>query len=127
MLERALELNAAGSAGTRSALEDAFLAVLNDAAITEPLVNTHVAGEEADCFWPDLSLIVEVDGPGHLRTRAKRIDERKTAIWRAAGHEVLRFTDVQIEQQPGDVVQVMRARGALRPGRGPRPGRGGRR
>ena len=107
VLERALELNASGSAGTKSDLEDVFLALLHAAALPEPLVNTHVAGEEADCCWPDRRLIAEVDGPGHLRPRAKRNDARKDAIWRAAGYEVLRFTDVVIGQQPDHVVHVL--------------------
>jgi Transcriptional regulator, AbiEi antitoxin/Protein of unknown function (DUF559) len=127
VLERAIELYLSGSAGTRSELEDTFLTLLPLAQVPEPLVNTIVEGEEADCFWPDAGLIVEVDGPGHRRPTAKRDDARKEAIWRAAGYEILRFTEMQIEQRPDEVVQVMRARGVLRPGRGPRPGRGGRR
>jgi hypothetical protein len=107
VLVRALELNAGGSAGTRSDLEDAFLALLDAAGMDEPLVNTHVAGEEADCCWHALRLIVEVDGPAHLRPRAMREDARKTAIWRAAGYEVVRFTDVMIEQQPELVIRVL--------------------
>jgi hypothetical protein len=125
VLERALELNALGSAGTRSALEDAFLGLLDGAGIVEPLVNTDVAGEEADCVWHDAGLIVEVDGPGHLRARAKRTDARKETVWSAAGYEIVRFTWLEIERTPGDV--IMRVRGALRRGRGPRPGRAGRR
>ena len=125
VLKRALELNAAGSAGTRSALEDAFLALLDTAGIPEPLVNVEVAGEEADCVWHDLKLIAEVDGPGHQRARAKRADARKESVWRAAGYEIVRFSWREIERMPGDV--VTRLRGALRRGRGPRPGRGGRR
>ncbi|MDA0159460.1 endonuclease domain-containing protein [Solirubrobacter ginsenosidimutans] len=109
VLERALELNAAGSAGTKSDLEDAFLALLGSVGFAEPLVNTHVEGEEADCCWPDRRLIAEVDGPGHLRPRAKRNDARKEAIWRAAGYEVLRFTDNVIERQPDHVVHVLSA------------------
>jgi hypothetical protein len=109
VLERALELNASGSAGTKSDLEDAFLALLSAGGFPEPLVNTHVQSEEADCFWPDRRLIAEVDGPGHLRPRAKRNDARKEAIWRVAGYEVLRFTDVVIEQQPDHVVRVLSA------------------
>jgi hypothetical protein len=110
ILDRALEINATGSAGTKSDLEDAFLALLQSAGITEPLVNTRVEGEEADCLWPERRLIAEVDGPGHQRPRAKRNDERKEGIWRAAGYEVLRFTDVQIEQKPVYVMRVLERR-----------------
>ena len=51
VLARALELHLGGSAGTRSALEDAFLALVQD--LPEPLVNTACEGEEVDFRWPD--------------------------------------------------------------------------
>ena len=63
VLEKAIELYLCGSAGTRSALEDAFLHLLQSAGIAEPLVNMHLHGEEVDCHWPDHMLVVEVDGP----------------------------------------------------------------
>ena len=44
VLEQAIELYLSGSAGTRSALEDAFLSLLQSAGIAEPLVNTHLDG-----------------------------------------------------------------------------------
>ena len=40
VLTKALELNAAGSAGTRSELEDRFLALTSRSGLPEPLVNT---------------------------------------------------------------------------------------
>ena len=81
ILERALELNAAGSAGTKSRNEDAFLSMIKD--LPEPLVNTKLNGEEADFHWPDHKLVVEVDGSGHERPRTKREDARKEAAWRS--------------------------------------------
>ena len=65
VLERALELNASGSAGTRSAKEDAF----RQAQAHEPLVNVKVDGIEVDFHWPDDERIVEVDGIHHHRAR----------------------------------------------------------
>ena len=70
VLEKALELNAVGSAGTRSELEDRFLALTSDSGLPEPLVNTQVEDIEVDFHWPELNLVVEVDGPGHARPRA---------------------------------------------------------
>jgi hypothetical protein len=105
VLEQAIELYLAGSAGTRSALEDAFLRLLQFAGVTEPLVNMEVLGEEVDCRWPESMLVVEVDGPGHRnRPPALRDDARKDAKLRAAGYTVLRFTDVEIERRPEDVL-----------------------
>ena len=42
VLEHALELNATGSAGTRSDLEDRFLALTSRSGLPEPLVNTQI-------------------------------------------------------------------------------------
>jgi hypothetical protein len=104
VLARAIELYLLGSAGTRSGNEDAFLTLLQFADVPEPLVNTVQGGEEVDCYWPDRKLIVEVDGPGHERPSQKREDARRDKVLRAAGYTVLRFTDVEIEQRPADVL-----------------------
>jgi len=48
VLEKALALHAAGSAGTRSANEVAVLSMLQFQDLPEPLVNTHLHGEEVD-------------------------------------------------------------------------------
>jgi hypothetical protein len=93
----------AGSAGTKSALEDAFLALLPK-DVPEPLVNTQHEGLEVDCRWRDRKLVVEVDGPGHSRPAAKLEDARRDALLRAAGYSVLRFTHVQIERDPDEVL-----------------------
>jgi hypothetical protein len=65
-----------GSAGTRSYREDAFLAIVDAAGLPEPLVNTPTLDVEPDFRWPERRLVVEVDGPGHRRERAKRNDAR---------------------------------------------------
>jgi hypothetical protein len=63
VLNQALELDKTGSAGTRSELEDRFLAFTSRSGLPEPLVNTRIEDLEVDFHWPDLNLIVEVDGP----------------------------------------------------------------
>ncbi|HWK28196.1 MAG TPA: DUF559 domain-containing protein [Solirubrobacter sp.] len=100
--ERAVALHLAGSAGTRSYLEDAFLALV--APLPEPLVNTALYGYEVDFQWPARKLVVEVDGPAHLRPASRKRDEGQTAALIAAGHTVLRFTDVEIDRFPDDVL-----------------------
>jgi hypothetical protein len=90
VLERALALNAQGSAGTKSGNEDQFLHLLQLAGIPEPLVNTRVNGVEPDFHWPDLQLAIEIDGPGHARARTQREDGQNEAKLRAAGYEVIR-------------------------------------
>jgi hypothetical protein len=92
VLERALELHAAGSAGLKSRNEAAFLSMLKN--LPEPLVNTKLHGIEVDFHWPEQKLVVEVDGPGHDRPRTKRDDALKEAVLRNAGYEVVRIRDV---------------------------------
>ena len=67
VLDRAIELFKAGSAGTRSGNEVLFLKL----DLPEPLVNTKLHGYEADFHWPDLELNVEIDGPQHDRGRRR--------------------------------------------------------
>jgi very-short-patch-repair endonuclease len=83
-LHAALQAHAAGSAGTRSHLEDQFLA----RAKGTPLVNTKI---EVDFYWPDQNLVVEIDGPGHDRPRTKREDAARDAALTRAGLRVVRI------------------------------------
>jgi very-short-patch-repair endonuclease len=68
-----------------------------------------VLGHEVDAYWPELKLIAEVDGPNHERPRAKRRDRQRDRELRAAGYTILRFTDVEIEQRPGEVIAAVQA------------------
>jgi predicted transcriptional regulator of viral defense system len=88
-LEEALELNARGSAGTKSALEDRFLAHVRDAGLPAPEVNVQVEGLEVDARWRNV--IFEIDGPGHERPRTRAEDEGRDAKLRAAGYDVVRI------------------------------------
>ena len=90
ILERAIELHLSGSAGTRSAKEDAFLAQLPDARREAALVNVRLHGLEVDVHWPGSSVVVEVDGPGHRRPPTRSEDARRDALLAAAGYEVTR-------------------------------------
>jgi hypothetical protein len=98
VLTKALDLNKAGSTGTRSELEDGFLLLTSKSGLPEPLVNTQVQDIEVDFHWPNLNLIAEIDGPGHTRPRTKREDQDRDARLRAAGHTVLRVPDHEIDQ-----------------------------
>jgi very-short-patch-repair endonuclease len=84
-LERALELRAQGSAGTRSAKEDAFL----EQQAIEPLVNVKI---EVDFHWPDKGRVVEVDGYGHRRRATRLEDARRDALLDDAGWRVERVS-----------------------------------
>jgi hypothetical protein len=91
VLDAALDAHAAGSAGTRSGLEDRYLAQVTGAGLPDPLVNTKVAGIEVDFHWPGRGLCVEIDGPGHARPRTRDEDRARDAALRAAGHDVIRL------------------------------------
>jgi hypothetical protein len=104
VLEQALELNAAGTAGLKSGLEKSLLSMLT--GLPTPLVNTHVHGVEVDFHWPDLRLAVEIDGPGHGRARTRREDALKQQILEAAGYEVVRVTE------PEAALELIRRRAA---------------
>jgi predicted transcriptional regulator of viral defense system len=83
-LHAALQAHASGSAGTKSALEDRFLAGTTGA----PLVNTKI---EVDFYWPDQNLVVEIDGPGHARPRTKAEDAWRDKALAARGVKVVRI------------------------------------
>jgi hypothetical protein len=95
-LKRALALYAAGSAGTKSRYEDAFLAV----ASPEPLVNMQLLGYEVDFHWPGWRLVVEVDG-NHSRPRDVLSDDGRDAVLRRAGWTVVRLTGEEVEYRAG--------------------------
>jgi Transcriptional regulator, AbiEi antitoxin/Protein of unknown function (DUF559) len=95
-LIEALDLNASGSAGTRSGFEDRFLPLVAQAGLPPPLVNTHVYGIEVDFHWPGLNLCVEVDGPGHARRRTKREDQARDEELRHEGQRVVRLAEHEL-------------------------------
>jgi very-short-patch-repair endonuclease len=100
VLEEALAIHAAGGAGFKSKAEKAYHALMR---AEDPLVNTKLLGFEVDFQWPEQRLVVEVDGPGHQRPRAKRDDAGRDRILRAAGYTVLRFTDEDVYERPETV------------------------
>jgi hypothetical protein len=97
VLARALALYLAGSAGTRSALEDRFLALV--AHLPQPLVNMEHLGYEIDFRWPEQRLVVEVDGR-HVRPLDARNDPARDRVLRAAGYAVERFTGPELPSAP---------------------------
>ncbi|MBC7644469.1 MAG: DUF559 domain-containing protein [Thermoleophilia bacterium] len=108
-LLRALEKQAAGSAGTRSKLEDRFLALVLSGGVIEPWVNMHISvpGDrsfEVDFQWSEQRLVVEVDGSGHRRLRTRLEDADRDVLLRAAGYRVLRFSGEDIERRGAETV-----------------------
>jgi very-short-patch-repair endonuclease len=91
---------------TRSGKERQFLRLIRNHKLPKPLLNTMVEGLEVDAFWPAHKLIVEIDTYAtHGSQKAFHRDRERDAILFAAGHRVLRITDVQLDYEPQLVAQ----------------------
>lgn len=106
-LDEAIELWLAGSAGIKSRLERAFLQHVVDAGLAKPIPNIHVAGAQVDGYWPDLRLVVEIDGPNHTRPPSLRADGSRDRLLAEEQITVLRFSEFEVERRPGDVVAAL--------------------
>ena len=99
VLDRAIEVYRAGSAGTRSSNEVLFLQL----DLPDSLVNTQLLGYEADFLWPESRLNVEIDGLQHNTPAARRDDAIRDRILTAAGYTVLRFPEEMLRERPEEV------------------------
>jgi very-short-patch-repair endonuclease len=96
---------------TRTALEHAFLALIRSADLPEPKVNHHIHLDdrlvERDFVWPELKLIVEVDGRrAHTTRRAFEEDRRTDAELHRRGWHTARFSERQVTRDPAWVSGV---------------------
>ena len=99
-----------GRAPTRSPLEDRLLPLIRRARLPEPLVNHRVGPYTVDFFWPDQRVIVETDGYAtHGHRDAFERDRAQDAALTAAGYVVLRFTYLQVEREPHNVIAAIAA------------------
>lgn len=91
---------------TKSALEDEYLYLCQRFKIPLPQVNASVHGEEPDCYWPELGLVVELDGGGnHSSAPQRHRDQRKALKLRSHGLAVLRYTNDQVFNTPERVAR----------------------
>jgi hypothetical protein len=103
-----IELTQAEIPHTRSELEAAFLALLDDHGIPRPHMNVAIHGHEVDAYWPDRSLAVELDSRRHhLTPRAFEQDRRRDGDLHRHGIATLRFTYAQITRDPAWVVKTL--------------------
>lgn len=94
---------------TRSDLERDFLRLCRRSRLPMPEVNVRIGGTEADFVWRDRRVIVEADSYRYHRgPEAFRSDRRRGLDLRAAGFEVLRLSEEQVNQEPGKVITVLR-------------------
>ena len=95
-LRHALTAVTAGGPKFRSRFERRFLPITRAAGMPKPLVNHTIVLEggsiEVDFYWPDLNLVVEVDGFRFHRGRgAFRNDRRRDRRLAAVGIRTLRY------------------------------------
>jgi len=91
-LRTALEVHQPALAYTNGQLEVAFLYLCERFDLPVPRFNVWMYGFPVDAYWPDHSLIVEVDGSGNHSSAAQlRSDRRKELTLRAHGHRVVRY------------------------------------
>ena len=87
------------AAPTRSRLERRFRALLREYGLPQPTSNGFVEGMEVDLHWPDLKLIVEIDGYGtHGHQRAFETDRVRDQRLLVAGWRVARVTNWQMTE-----------------------------
>ncbi len=80
-----------GPAPTRNGGEDRALALIRSCGL-DPLVNEPLLGFVADFYLPDRRLVIEFDGKVHKIPIVRDDDERRQAIFEAAGFRVIRLT-----------------------------------
>jgi very-short-patch-repair endonuclease len=97
-----------GPKRTRSGGERAMLRLIRAAGLPLPRTNHPVAGFSADFFWPEIGLIVEVDGHNfHSDRRTIERDHRRDVAHKDDGFEVIRFTGRQRDDEPIYVAAVI--------------------
>ncbi|MFN8217500.1 MAG: type IV toxin-antitoxin system AbiEi family antitoxin domain-containing protein [Solirubrobacterales bacterium] len=95
--------------GTRSDLEQDFLAFLRRHRLPAPEVGVRIGGHEVDFFWRECSLAVETDFYGTHRGEVSfEGDHRRDLDLRRAGLTVLRYTGAQIRAQPAEIAAELR-------------------
>lgn len=104
-----------GSDRTRSDLEGDFLDLCRRHRLPAPEVNVSIGRDLVDFLWRDRRLIVETDSYQYHRGRIAFQDDRDRDLrLRTAGYEVLRFSEKQLNEEPGRVAGALAA--ALRVG-----------
>jgi len=109
-----IEEHTIGQAITRSDLESAFLAFLDEAALPRPETNVRLElsatrAVEVDCLWQNHNLIAELDGRTfHATTRAFEHDRAKDRALVIHGWRVIRITWRQLQNERTQLVADLR-------------------
>lgn len=98
---------------TRSDFERDFLTFYSENDLAPPRVNALIQAGlnnyEVDAFWPEATLIIELDSWEHHRDRASfERDRARDAALRLAGYEVIRLTWRRLTSDPQSVANLIR-------------------
>ncbi len=97
-----------GPVWTASKAERVMKGLIRKAGLPMPRTRVRVAGFVADFFWPELRLIVEVDGYRyHGHRYAFERDHKRDQAHKTALYEVIRFTWRDLQNEPYRVVAVI--------------------
>jgi very-short-patch-repair endonuclease len=109
-LAAALAEHVAGTALTKSELEERMLALCRTHGLEHPKVNEEVAGREVDFLFAAQRLVVEADSWQFHRTRqAFERDRQRDAILACAGYRTLRIRHRQLTSRPNEVLAALRS------------------
>jgi len=98
---RALLAGQRGPSLSRSEAERRFRKLIEQGQLPWPQFNIYLHGKQVDLHWPDLQLVVEVDGYQFHRTRkAFENDRERDRRLTAKGYTVIRITWRQLTEQP---------------------------
>jgi very-short-patch-repair endonuclease len=109
---------------TDSELERRFLPIARRAGLPKPRTQAMVNGYRVDFYWPELELVVEVDGLRYHRTPQQQAqDLLRDHAHQEAGLTRCRFTYAQVAREPERVEAVLSTRSAPPAAAPPSPGR----
>ena len=99
---------------TRSELELRFLEFVRQRGLPSPLVNAEIQLSggplEVDCYWPELGLVVELDGYAyHADRSAFETDRARDLALIAAGLRTARVTWRRLRDEPDRLERELRA------------------
>lgn len=110
-LNAALRIYRPDPAFLRSNLERDFRALIRASSLPLPSQNFIVGPYELDAYWPEQRFCVELDTYGTHGSRRSFEEDRKRQRYlrRHHGIEVERVTEVQLEEEPGEVLAALAA------------------
>jgi very-short-patch-repair endonuclease len=98
---KGIHLEGTGHHRARSDLEEVFFALVHHYHLPLPETNVKIGRWEVDFLWRDQRLVVETDSfLYHRGSISFEDDYARDLDLRSAGYTLLRFNDMQIEDEP---------------------------